>query len=142
MKVEACTLFEGDFHCGVAALANSLYFHGYRGTIWVGYRGDLPPWANLGAPEQGGRYTAASDLTLAFVPLTTPLHFTHYKPDWMLSVFRELSPGCEALAYFDPDIVVKCRWSFYEDWLSRGLALLTEFFVHITSPYYFFVVID
>ena len=126
MKVEICTLFEGDFHHGVAAFANSLYFHGFRGTIWVGYRGKLPFWAKGEASEKCTRYSPASDLDLNFVPLETKLHFTHYKPQWMLSVFNELSPQCEALAYFDPDIVVKCRWSFFEDWISRGIALCED----------------
>jgi hypothetical protein len=126
LKLEICTLFEGDFHHGVAALANSLYCQGYRGTIWVGYRGELPAWARGEASRKCTRYSPASDLTLVFVPLDTKLHFTHYKPQWMLSIFNELSPECQALAYFDPDIVVKCRWSFFEDWVSRGIALCED----------------
>ena len=41
MNISFCTLFEGNYHFGVAALSNSLIAAGYAGTLWVGYRGAL-----------------------------------------------------------------------------------------------------
>lgn len=38
-----CTLFDGDFHYGLAAMLNSLVQAGYKGTVWAGYRGALHP---------------------------------------------------------------------------------------------------
>ena len=44
MNITLCTLFEGNYHFGVAALSNSLIAAGYAGDLWVGYRGALPGW--------------------------------------------------------------------------------------------------
>ncbi len=43
----------------------------------------------------------------------------------MLKLLDELKQ-VDAVAYFDPDIVVKCRWSFYNEWMSHGVALVHE----------------
>ncbi len=45
MKAIICTLFEGRYHFGAAALVNSLYRAGYRGELYAGYKGELPFWA-------------------------------------------------------------------------------------------------
>ncbi len=125
MKATVCTLFEGHYHYGVAALVNSLYARGFRGTVWAGYRGALPEWAGGGAVLEVGE-----GLTLRFVPLTTEAHFTNYKAAFALEILERLEPQAGGVFYFDPDIVVSGRWSFFEEWIEYGVALCED----STSP--------
>src|SRR5579859_5393257 len=111
MTSAICTLFEGNYHFGLGALANSLYSNGFRGTIYCGYRGPLPPWITDGIKAAGfTEFTPADGLTLRFIPLTTNVHLTNYKPDFMLKIWQEHCPKVKGLFYFDPDITIKCRW--------------------------------
>jgi hypothetical protein len=127
MTSAICTLFEGHYHCGLGALANSLYAHGYRGMIYAGYRGALPPWA-VGSKTVEGfvEFSPAEGLVLRFIPLATKIHLTNFKPDFMLSLWQEHCPQAQSLFYFDPDITVICRWSFYEEWVRAGVALCAD----------------
>ncbi|MEO6876729.1 MAG: hypothetical protein ABI222_18105 [Opitutaceae bacterium] len=126
-----CTLVEGDYHLGLGVLTNSLLHHGFRGPIWVGYRGSLPPWA-AGAKDAGRwhEFAVGSDTVLRFVALTTPAHLTNYKPEFLAQVWEQFQPEAERLFYFDPDIVIKAPWSFFEEWAGYGAALVED----VNSP--------
>jgi hypothetical protein len=127
MNSVVCTLFEGSYHFGVGALANSLYAGGYRGVIYAGYRGALPPWA-AGGPTRDGvaEYSPAPGLTLRFLPLATTAHLTNFKPDFMLSLWQDHCPQADALFYFDPDITVIAGWPFFESWVAAGVAVCAD----------------
>ena len=124
MNSAICTLFEGDYHLGAAALVNSLSAHGFKGTVYAGYRGPLPPWALT--PDPAGTLEVTPDITVKFVPLTTTIHLTNYKPDFMLDLWQNHCPDAQALFYFDPDIVIKGRWSFFEEWADFGVAVCRD----------------
>lgn len=128
MNITLCTLFEGNYHYGVAGLANSLIAAGYTGDLWVGYRGALPRWV-LDAPgfdPAVGHFQAAASLRLRFVPLDTPLHFTYYKPTFIADLLAQ-DPQLDTVAYIDPDIVVKCDWASLAGWfLDGGIALCED----------------
>jgi hypothetical protein len=136
MNTTICTLFEGDYHYGVAALTNSLYKSGFRGNIYAGYRGELPKWvANsrkcvIGNWECALVLDVAEGLQLIFLPLTTDYHLTNYKPDFMLDLLAGPAKSSNAIFYFDPDICVSERWSFFEEWVSCGVALCED----VNSP--------
>lgn len=123
-----CTLFEGDYHFGLAAFVNSLAAAGYAGTVWAGYRGALPPWLNqlIRLDEDAETFMVDERLRLTFVPLTTHIHLTNYKPQFMLNLLAGPARGCDYLWYFDPDILLRCQWEFFSKWQSNGIALCEE----------------
>ncbi|WP_207534025.1 hypothetical protein [Desertivirga arenae] len=132
MRSTVCTLFENHYHEGVVALTNSLYNQGYRGDIYAGYRGELPDWTkkaerNTAIGWDGAvSLTISSDLSIHFLPIHTEYHLSNFKPNFMLRLWEILPENIEAMAYFDPDIVNKCPWSFYETWMDNGVALVHE----------------
>jgi hypothetical protein len=90
--VIVCTLWEKDHHKGVATLVNSLVRMGYRGRVWAGYRGDLPPWAAGGAAN-GDVYTFAVgvEVEVVFIKIQSDPHFAWVKPTWMLRLLETFS---------------------------------------------------
>jgi hypothetical protein len=132
MNTIICTLFEKHYHYGLAALTNSLYHHGFRGSIYAGYRGSLPEWCSNAKDSHNDTWPncrvldVAKDLQIYFLPLDTDFHLTNYKPFFMLRLLNHLRKDAEAIAYFDPDIVVKCQWIFFENWMCAGVALVHE----------------
>jgi len=135
MVTIVCTLFEDHYHQGVGALVNSLYKQGYKGEIFAGYRGNLPPWANTVKIDEEVQwegtvtFAVAENLNIHFLPVITDFHFTNYKPEFLLQVWEmkiKSSNNLSGIFYFDPDIVNECDWEFYERWISYGVALVHE----------------
>ena len=126
-----CTLFEGDHHLGVGALFNSLYAAGFRGTLWAGYRGTIPPWA-LPTKEAVGYsiFHATPDCCICFVPVVTDRHLTNYKACFIRHVLEGLSREVSSIFYFDPDVIVRFPWKFFENWVSLSVALSED----VNSP--------
>ncbi|HEY5892755.1 MAG TPA: hypothetical protein VIT91_05935 [Chthoniobacterales bacterium] len=129
-----CTLFEGHYHLGAAALINSLYASGYRGRVICGVRGSLPSWADpIRIVENEIRATHFGEgFEVCFVPLATTMHLTNYKPTFLLDVWNKLATGASKIYYIDPDVVVKCRWEVIDRWAEGGLALCED--VHPNLP--------
>jgi len=120
-----CTLFEGGYHFGVAALINSIVKGGYRGLFWVGYRGDLPPWLAGLQRDENGLYLVGNAI-LGFELLDSDVHFTHFKPVFMKSLI-DRGIAVSRLWYFDPDITVRCNWDFYRRWVKFGICVCQEY---------------
>ena len=136
MSSAICTIFEGHYHFGVAALANSLYTQGFRGALYAGYRGEIPRWASSAKQNNvldwpgNSTLEVAPGLELHFLPLNTDYHLTNFKPDFMLTLWQSVAGEAEAMFYFDPDIVVTTPWSLFEEWITCGIALCED----INSP--------
>jgi lipopolysaccharide biosynthesis glycosyltransferase len=134
MNTAICTLFEGHYHYGLAALSNSVYKQGFRGTIYVGYRGELPTWVQVkndsGFQEKKDvELIPAEGLILKFIYLETSNHFTNYKPKFMKDLLVKYKTF-DNLFYFDPDIVVNKDFSFYLDWINCGITVCED----VNSP--------
>ena len=127
-----CTFLEGHYHHGVAALTNSLYCQGFRGEIYVGYRGNLPAWSTKSEMHTGLNWLGSStllvapDLYIHFLPLDTPYHMSNYKPYFMIRLWEEVASEAKAMFYFDPDIVVTTPWQTFETWVECGVALCED----------------
>jgi hypothetical protein len=123
-----CTLFEGDYHLGLAAFLNSLVRAGFAGTVWAGYRGARPPWLDQlqSLDSRASEFLIAGQARLALLPVTTEIHLTNYKPQFMLDLLAGPARACEYLWYFDPDIYLCSDWSFFSEWRRFGIALCQE----------------
>lgn len=127
-RATICTLFEGDYHLGLAAFVNSLVHAGYKGTVCAGYRGELPPWLNQFRRITGNddKFDVTEDVRLILLRLDTQVHLTNYKPQFMLDLLTGYADDCDYLWYFDPDIFLRCNWSFFAKWQTNGIALCEE----------------
>lgn len=125
MNTAVCTLFEGDYHPGVAALANSLRRAGFAGVVHAGHRGPRPAWAPEGVAEAG-------EVRVVLTALETKAHFANHKPQFMRRVLREFAPAADSVLYLDPDICVTAPWTFVEEWIGAGVAVAED----VNSPLY------
>ena len=119
-----CTLYEGDFHLGVAVLINSIVNGGFRGLFWVGNRGDLPPWTAQLTRREDGLFQIG-DALLGFETIDSARHFGQFKPEFMSSVIGK-GIARKHIWYIDPDITVRCGWEFFERWVRHGVCLCQE----------------
>ena len=85
-----CSLFEGTYDLGLGALVNSLYRNGFRSTVFAGYRGALPSWANPTSTESGSTdFDVGGGCRIRFLLLDTPRHLTSYTPIFMRQLFEK-----------------------------------------------------
>jgi hypothetical protein len=124
MSSAVCTLFEGHYHLGAAALINSLWASGFRGRVVCGYRGTPPPWAEPARSEAND--VRVRDFGEGFevwlVPCATRIHFTNYKPGFLLESWEGAAGNPDKYYYLDPDIVLKCPWEVMERWAHEGIG--------------------
>ncbi len=133
MKIIVCTLFEHDYHLGAAVLVNSLCRSGYKGTIYAGFRGPLPPWTENRVKQVHDaewEVSAMPDVRICFLRLETSAHFSNFKPDFLLQLEKRIHAESDAVIYCDPDIVIESDWLYIEEWLSCGVALCED----VNSP--------
>jgi hypothetical protein len=122
------TLAEKKYFNGVAALVNSMISHGtYADKIIIGYRGDLPEWLPvLQSSKIGKSCTLKNGLILEFVKVKNDFHMVHEKPGWFYKLTNELEPDAKEYFFFDSDIVIVNRMSFFGEWVKQGVAICED----------------
>ncbi|PPK87898.1 hypothetical protein CLV84_0857 [Neolewinella xylanilytica] len=129
VKSVICTVFERDYHHGVGALANSLYAAGFRGDLYAGYRGTLPPWIGDATPDASGNleWEVAPGFQIYFAKQATDEMLAYAKPELIRQVWKRYEArGMENVFYIDCDIVIKAKWHHFEDWAQWGVALCED----------------
>jgi hypothetical protein len=120
-------LYDGDFHIGLGALVNSLYRAGFHGIVYVGYRGQLPPWARPSTAQDGVvHYDVAAGCAIRFIKVDFAGHLTNSKPRFIKTTIETFCPDVRRAFYFDVDIVVKCPWAFFQHWADCGIAVCKD----------------
>ncbi len=128
-KSVICTVFERDYHHGVGALANSLHAAGFRGELYAGFRGDLPPWVDQRTADVHGNLTfdVAPGFQIFFARQATDEMLANIKPELIRQAWERYAPrGVENVFYIDCDIVIKAKWNHFEDWAECGVALCED----------------
>lgn len=122
------TLAEKKYFYGVSALINSMIKNGrYADKIIVGYRGSLPKWLpKLNENERGKSLTLTNELIIEFIELQGDLHMVHEKPKWFYHVTYDLEPYAEEYFFFDSDIIIINRMSFFGEWVKQGVAICED----------------
>lgn len=133
-----CTLFEKHYDYGVGVLSNSLAKNGFKGKIVVGYKGRQPFWINQLQQTGQNEYQIYNDINILFICLDhISYHLGYYKSSFILHCLKEF-PETETISYFDPDITVQAKWSFFKKWINAGVALATDNcypFLHLNHPW-------
>lgn len=121
------TLYEGHYEYGVGALVNSLVSADFEGLICVAYKGNLPFWfPQLQSTKESEQlYKIGEKVWLRFDEINVDMHFGYFKP-YYLKQMTETYPESKGWFYFDPDIIVIGKWSFYEDWIKSGVAICQD----------------
>jgi hypothetical protein len=119
-----CTLYEGDFYLGVGTLINSIVRGGFKGLFWIGCRGELPKWIDQLKRREDGLFEIG-EARMGFEKIEGERHFGQFKPEFMVRTIERGIAG-RYIWYFDPDITVRCSWSFYEMWVRYGVCLCQD----------------
>ena len=122
-----CTLAEGHYFYGVAALVNSLVSSGFEGDFVVGFRGERPKWLDAFARDSTGNiYTITPSVQLRLIEVPGPWHLNNCKPHFIEDMLFKKYPDAELVYYFDTDIVIKHSWSSFAQWARSGVMLVLD----------------
>ena len=127
MKI-ATSLVEKSYFYGLSALVNSMVKFGtYFDKIVVGYRGKLPAWLPALSPSKNGcSFKTSKGFEVEFVEIDGGYNMVHEKPNWLNHLVNDLEPGAEEYCFFDSDLIILNRMSFFGEWIKKGVALCED----------------
>ena len=132
-----CTLAEGHYFFGVAALVNSLVRAGFKGAVVVGFRGERPTWLETFAHDPAlDSYAVTPSVQLRLVEVPGPWHLNNCKPRFIEDVLFTKYPNSDLVYYFDTDIVITHSWSSFAEWASGGIVLVLDPADSYMSPHH------
>jgi hypothetical protein len=132
-----CTVAEGNYFNGVAALTNSLVHAGFEGSVVVGYRGSKPRWlAQLEKDNASDIYVVAPRVHLKLVELPGTWHLNNCKPRFIKQILLERFPDVDTVFYFDADIVIEHSWDTFVGWAREGVVLVLDIADTYMSPHH------
>ena len=127
MKI-ATSLAEKHYFYGLSALINSMIKNGtYFDKLVVGYRGKLPSWLpTLNESKNGKSFKTSKGFEVELVQVTGDFHMVHEKPNWLNHLVTTLEPGADEYCFFDSDLIILNRMTFFGEWLNKGVALCED----------------
>ena len=132
-----CTVAEGSYFCGVAALANSLVRAGFTGSILVGYRGNQPTWLKeVEKDPTSDVYLVTPEVRLQLIELPGLWRLSNRKPHFMKQIFHEIAPDSDLVYFFDTDIVITGDWRNFVEWARDGVVVALDMADTYMSPYH------
>jgi hypothetical protein len=132
-----CTVAEGTYFSGVAALANSLVSAGFKGSIIVGYRGDRPTWLERQKRDSTlDAYLVTPEVRLQLVEIPGPWHLANHKAHFIKQIFHEIVPDADLVYFFDTDIVITHAWSTFAEWARNGVVVALDIADTYMSPHH------
>jgi hypothetical protein len=132
-----CTVAEGGYFNGVAALTNSLVHAGFRGSVVVGYRGSKPTWlAQLHKDHASDVYVVTPNVQLNLVELPVIWHLANCKAHLIKQILLEKFTDAELVFYFDTDIVIQHSWDTFVEWARDGVVMVLDVADTYMSPHH------
>jgi hypothetical protein len=134
-----CTVAEGSYFNGLAALANSLVRAGFEGSIVVGYRGPKPLWAeSLKIKDPALQiYEVTAAVDLHFIELAGTWHLNNLKAHLINLIFGKWV-DVDLIYYFDTDIVITQPWGTLVGWARDGVVLVLDVADSFMPPHHIY----
>jgi hypothetical protein len=118
-----CSICEGRYAYGLAALINSAIKNGFIGQFYIIVGNEIPFWT-IDLIKEKDTYKINDNCTIEFEVINWDLHLSYYKP-YLLESLLTKNPNSDVF-YFDPDVTIECDWNFFKDWVSIGPALCSD----------------